>query len=243
MKIKISEIIADPKLQSRQGMDSAVVAEYAEAMRGGAVFPPIVVFAAADIVWSYVLADGFHRHAATVEAGFSEIEAEVRIGGRREALLYSLGANASHGLRRTNEDKRKAVETLLLDPEWAKWSDREIARHANVSAPMVGKIRSEMPTVKVYSCGTPTGEIPSSRLGADGKLRAIPKRPAGRQVRGPALDGLIEKTLRDLFAQVPDDKLHYVAHAVAGKAWEVDPEGQERQVRELAEDRRKAKKK
>ena len=32
----------------------------------------------------------------------------------------------------TNADKRRAVETLLNDAEWATWSDREIARQCGV---------------------------------------------------------------------------------------------------------------
>jgi hypothetical protein len=60
-------------------------------------------------------------HAATIAA-------DVRPGGQREAILHSVGANAKHGWRRSNEDKRKTVLTLLNDPEWAQWSDREIGR-------------------------------------------------------------------------------------------------------------------
>lgn len=45
---------------------------------------------------------------------------------------------------RTDEDKRKAVKTLLEDQEWSQWSDSEIARQAGVSAPFVKKIREEM---------------------------------------------------------------------------------------------------
>ena len=40
-------------------------------------------------------------------------------GGLRDAILFSVGANAAHGLRRTNADKRRTV--LLL------WED-EVAR-------------------------------------------------------------------------------------------------------------------
>jgi hypothetical protein len=39
------------------------------------------------------------------------------------------GANAAHGYRRTSEDKRRAVMTLLDDPIWAHWNNMEIARH------------------------------------------------------------------------------------------------------------------
>jgi hypothetical protein len=48
-----------------------------------------------------------------------------------------------------NEDIiRRAVLTLLNDPEWAAWSDGEIARRANVSAPLVADLR---PSVNSYS--------------------------------------------------------------------------------------------
>lgn len=45
----------------------------------------------------------------------------------RDAILYSCGANDRHGLRRTNEDKRRAVKKSLEDPEWSGWSSNKIA--------------------------------------------------------------------------------------------------------------------
>jgi hypothetical protein len=74
-------------------------------------------------------------------AGLQTISADVRPGGRREAILHSVGANAKHGWRRSNDDKRKAVLTLLRDPEWAEWSDREIARRCGVDGKMVAGLR------------------------------------------------------------------------------------------------------
>lgn len=58
-------------------------------------------------------------------------------------MLYSVGANAAHGLRRTNVDKHKAVMTLLQDEEWSQWSNKEIARHCAVNPSTVDKYRSE----------------------------------------------------------------------------------------------------
>jgi DNA N-6-adenine-methyltransferase (Dam) len=55
-----------------------------------------------------------------------------------------LGTNATHGLRRTNADKRRAVETLLRDEEWSKWSNREIARKCFVSSDLVDRIRKDL---------------------------------------------------------------------------------------------------
>ena len=91
------------------------------------------------------LADGFHRYRALRAAGIEDIPVFIRNGTRRDAVLYSVGAIAHHGLRRTNEDKRKAVQTLLADPERAAWSDREIARACSVVHAFVAKVRAGMP--------------------------------------------------------------------------------------------------
>ena len=115
------------------------MAEYAEAMQAGAVFPPLVVFAEGDRFW---LAEGFHRVAAYTAAGFTEVPCDVRPGGLRDAILHSAGANADHGVRRTKEDKRRSVLMLLDDEVWCRWSDREIARACAVSHTFVAAVRS-----------------------------------------------------------------------------------------------------
>jgi hypothetical protein len=139
--IALASISIDGGTQSRASVDQAVVADYADAMRNGAVFPPIVLFHDGKAYW---LADGFHRYHALKATGAQRVIADVRQGTRRDAILFSVGANASHGLRRTNEDKRRAVSTLLQDAEWSKWSDREIARRAGVHHEMVGKLRADV---------------------------------------------------------------------------------------------------
>lgn len=132
--------------QPRGKVDDDVVREYATALREGAVFPPVTVFYDGNDYW---LADGFHRHAAHLEIDRFVIDADVRQGTRRDAVLFSVGANAAHGLRRSNADKRRAVETLLRDAEWGKWVDAEIARRAAVSPMTVGRIRQDLISNKV----------------------------------------------------------------------------------------------
>jgi ParB-like chromosome segregation protein Spo0J len=122
-------------------MSPEAVDEYAEVLRQGGQFPCVVVFFDGKDYW---LADGFHRVAAAKKVGRTEVGCEVRPGTRRDAVLFGAGANATHGLRRTNEDKRRAVTVLLQDQEWAQWSDREIARHCGVSQPFVSKLRVEL---------------------------------------------------------------------------------------------------
>lgn len=136
--INIADIRVNGGTQSRATLDRAVVSDYAEAVRDGATFPPIVVFFDGSSYW---LADGFHRYEAYSAAQVYAVPADVRQGTQRDAILFSVGANASHGLRRTNDDKRRAVLTLLNDPEWSKWSDREIARACGVGNRFVGDLR------------------------------------------------------------------------------------------------------
>ena len=114
-KIKLSDLVTEG-LQIRCAIDKDVVAEYAEAMKDGAKFPPVIVFKEdrkprkGKQVPNLYLADGFHRVGAAEELGHDEIEADVREGGFNEALKYALHANAEHGLRRTNADKWHALE-------------------------------------------------------------------------------------------------------------------------------------
>ena len=141
-EIPLAEIVCDGSCQMRvAGTDPATVAEYAEAMQGGATFPPIVVYCDGKAYWP---GDGFHRIEAAKRASRETILAEVRQGTRRDAIILAAGANASHGVRRTAADKRKAIETLLCDPEWARWSDREIAKACAVDHKTVGKVRREL---------------------------------------------------------------------------------------------------
>lgn len=139
--VAIDLIRADGGTQSRAQLYDSVVSDYADQIGAGATFPPVVVFFDGASYW---LADGFHRHAAHVSLGLTEIDADIRQGTRRDAILFSVGANASHGLRRTNDDKRRAVMVLLNDPEWSKWSDREIARQASVGHQMVAPLRASV---------------------------------------------------------------------------------------------------
>jgi hypothetical protein len=68
-------------------------------------------------------------------------------GTRRDAVLHSVGANATHGYPRSNADKVNAVMTLLRDPKWSQWSNVEIADRCNVSDEMVRQRRASLPTV------------------------------------------------------------------------------------------------
>lgn len=159
----IDVIRIDGGTQSREQINQNIVDDYADLIGAGAVFPAVRVYF--DGVNHY-LADGFHRYHAHRKAGKGSIEADVENGTIRDAILYSLGANSDHGLRRTNADKYKAVRTMLEDFEWQEWSNSEIARRCRVSDVFVAKLR-----------GSDAPEVRKFRM-ADGKIaeKRIPKR-------------------------------------------------------------------
>jgi len=147
-KLSLSRIVAHQEVQARVAMNEETIEEYAEAMRNGDRLPPVVVFSDDGVF--YWLADGFHRyHAAKRIANKWTLPAVIWEGDKREAILFGVGANASHGLRRSREDKQKSVSKLLKDREWSRWSDREIARQCKVDHKTVARIRREL-----------SGEIP-----------------------------------------------------------------------------------
>lgn len=130
-------------VQSRAHISYDTVTEYAELMQEGVQFPPIEVTAADDESTFYCW-DGCHRVLAARKLDSDGgIAANITDGDRRDAVLLAAGANATHGMRRTADDKRRAVQMLLDDPEWSKWSNREISRRCQVSEGLVRKMRPD----------------------------------------------------------------------------------------------------
>ena len=139
--MKIKDIQLNKQTQSRVSINQDVVTEYADEMLNGTAFPNITAFF--DGI-HYYLVDGYHRYFAYKKADIEDVEVDVLNGTLRDAVLYAVGVNNNHGLRRTPDDRRKAVMTLLDDLEWAEWSDRVIAAHCNVSAMTVGRVRKSL---------------------------------------------------------------------------------------------------
>lgn len=136
--MNVGALVMDGRLQSRTEISEETVADYAEALKGGAEFPPVLVYF--DGV-NYYLTDGYHRAHAHKRADKVSILCDVVQGTLRDAILHSTGVNAKHGMRRTYADKRKAAMTLLDDFEWSQWSSSEIARRCGVSPTFVSSLR------------------------------------------------------------------------------------------------------
>jgi len=171
MQIELSKIRVDGGTQSRAALQGNIINEYADLMKSKVEMPPIDVFYDGENYW---LANGYHRYygkkqiSANNEDGFlpeETIDATIHQGTQCDAILFSLGANAEHGLRRNADDKRRAVMTMLNDIEWQQWSDREIAQKCNVSHPFVGEMRKEI--------NNPTGNVTSRTYQRNGKTQTM----------------------------------------------------------------------
>lgn len=183
--LAIAKIRRDGGTQPRAALDEATIRDYAEAMQRGDTFPAVVVFFDGTDYW---LADGFHRLAALESLGAlnMDVPAIVQQGDQRAAVFFSTGVNAEHGLRRSNADKRRAVDVLLRDAEWGKWSDREIARQCKVSNNFVSELRKAICHPMTDSAPSPTStERTVTRAGTTYTMNTAPigpQRPAAQVV-------------------------------------------------------------
>lgn len=148
--LAISDIRTDGGTQPRAEISDEIVAEYAEAMRQGAEFPPVAVFHDGSDYW---LGDGFHRVRAATAAGSSRIAADIRQGTQRDARWHSFGANKAHGVRRSRGDARRAIEAILSDAEWERVPQAQIAAHVGVTASYVSQVKATMKDLIVGTRG------------------------------------------------------------------------------------------
>jgi hypothetical protein len=139
--ISLNEIIIDDEIIARVELNEKYLAEIENDLKDGAKLPPVIVFSDKT---DYYLVDGLHRYHAVKNQKQETIIAMIHKGDKRAAILFSCSVNSENGLRRTNDDKRKAVNKMLTDSEWSQWSDGVIAKHAGVTQPFVSRMRRDL---------------------------------------------------------------------------------------------------
>jgi hypothetical protein len=139
--LNLLNIRIDGGTQARLQLNQDVVAEYAEKMREGEVFPPVTVFFDGSDYW---LADGFHRYFATKSNAKTSIDCDVENGTQQEAKKYSWKANTRRGLRLNHDDYRNIILAMLQDIEAKEWSNRKIAEWVGVTHTTVNKIKNSL---------------------------------------------------------------------------------------------------
>lgn len=158
----------------------------------------------------------------------------MRQGTRRDTVLFSVGANNHHGLRRTNNDKQIAVETLLRDHEWGLWSDNAIAKACGVSQPFVSKIRASIcPSSNDYKMKQRTAQrqgktytIKTANIGNSSQLSSS---HYSCNEDTPSEDITTSTTIEELSDEVEHNALHNVVQTL-------DREQDEPELLEGAED-------
>lgn len=202
--LNLGALVLDQKLQSRAEINEQTIEDYAESLKQGDEFPPVLTYF--DGI-SYYLTDGYHRYHAHKKAGKAGIICEVVNGTFTDAVLRATSVNSKHGMRRTYADKRKAVMTLLDDFEWSQWSNSEIARHCGVSHTFVASLRDSGSSDEV-KYKTATGKVmtkakasgtPKEPKAKEPELKEAPKEepPKHEMEELNARDELIERLTKD----------------------------------------------
>lgn len=172
--IDMSVVRIDGDTQPRTAINPGIVQEYAEALEAGVEFPAVTVVHDGATYW---LVDGFHRFFAHRRLNRTQIKAEVIAGELTDARWLSVAANKAHGLRRTNEDKAKAVvKALKLKPDL---SNHAIAEHIGVGETMVRRYREVLEQRAAQQATAPKAQLgvePQIRIGRDGRRRRVHQR-------------------------------------------------------------------
>ena len=91
---------------------------YAEEMKAGAKFPPILVGQIDDLK---IVVDGYHRYLATEKLGIEVILGKLKkYESMTDLLVDAVSANNHHGIRFTPQDKAHIANLLQkhgLEPE------------------------------------------------------------------------------------------------------------------------------
>jgi uncharacterized ParB-like nuclease family protein len=151
--VPLHEINVPESVQSRvSDFDEGAVSRYVEALEGGDKLPPIELF-----TWDgedghtsepYFVGAGFNRIEAYRRKGVKTVPATVHVvkGGRDEAYAAaqwcSITSNATHGLPRTQADRRRAVK-LAIETQ-PHLNDNRISKLVRVDSKTVARVRAAM---------------------------------------------------------------------------------------------------
>ena len=172
--IELKKIRLDGDTQPRKQIHEDHVANLTEVLLNGGKMKenPVVFFDGKE----YWLANGFHRYHAHKRAGYTEMACEVINGTRREAWIYSRGANHDHGLPRTSEEIRTNVVSCFNDVELCGLSDAKIAEICKCSPMTVGRVRKSMELDRPTKVMTKNGKMmDTSKIGAKNKPEPEPE--------------------------------------------------------------------
>lgn len=213
--LSIDLLRLDGGTQARLGVDQDTVDTYAEVLEKEAGEWP---FGEVDVFFDgsdYFVADGFHRTLAGIRVKRSSVPCRVHQGTARDAKIFGMTANDTHGLRMSREDKRSCVEWLIENcpkmiqstmAETAGVSERTVrtivSKNRQVagspSKPSVGSSNSGSSSSSTREVPDPKEDTPAE---AKRKLRSIIQQHLDRAARA----------VGDLHEQFPNRSMHNAA--------------------------------
>ena len=119
----------DGGTQPREKLDPEHIKDLIRDWKKGARFEPALVYHDGESYW---LTDGYHRDAALLELGESEILVEIRSGTLEDAKWHSYSVNQHKALKRSNADKQRAIIGALKHSYAVNRSNVQIAEHCGV---------------------------------------------------------------------------------------------------------------
>ena len=179
VKVAVEDMQIGYGTQARAEVSTDTVKDFAEAMKRGDEFPPVILYEE-DRTEHYegkkvlIVGDGFKRRAAAQMIGLAELEAVVRKGTKFDALMCNITENQKQQAERWSlKDRRHSVRMVLGEPEGLQKTDSWIADLCGVSADLVATVRREME----QETGRPG---PSRRVGRDRKSYPAHKPKGGK---------------------------------------------------------------
>lgn len=151
--VPMNLIVLDESAQPRVTMDFGMVEEFAADMLRGDAFPPLDVFFDGADYW---LADGFHRYHAATAIGMTEIVCCVHEGDLDDAVWFSLQANRSNGVRRTEQDVRNAVARAIIHRKGKDETDSYVGSYIGCSYKTVTRERQRLVATQTVSMSPST---------------------------------------------------------------------------------------
>lgn len=201
----VDNVHLEPRCQCREEIDQEYVATLVEAFQAEREIPRIEVWevTADENEPRLVVVDGYHRRQALKILKREWLHVEiVGTGSLDEASWYAIGRNHEHGLRRTFEDRKKAIRYAFENPLARDYANTTIAKQTGCNAKLVAEIRDEVESAIEMK----TGAEPSrTRTGVDGK-----RYPARKKKAQPERDERVpdDEPIDTLIGAIKEDRLH-----------------------------------
>ena len=133
-KVPIGDITFSWEIYPRTSQYWNISYKYGQAMRQGAIFPPILL---TRLEGKVLLIDGWHRLEARKQLGQKEVDAEfIECADKDEALVQAVKANQTHGYPMMFSDFLRVAEQLRQNghkvveiAQLLKMDERELAKH------------------------------------------------------------------------------------------------------------------